>query len=151
MAQTTTAISVCNVVISLDNAAGALTNISGSSNRVELRLSARQMSSRTYAGDWPEMLLSSKDASITLYVVYSTTANEGLDILRDWFFSTTVYHQARTLRIDVPDSTAGSDRYQGEVKLQDLTIPLDGNRAGPILATATLKPSGASGISHSTI
>ena len=147
MAQTTTAINACDVVVSLDNVSGTLTDISGSSNEVSMDLGQNIGEIATFDGDWMLKASCGKTVSVSLNVVYTTTADEGLDILRDWFFATSP--GSRTVQIDVPDSTAGSDRYSGEFVIESLNIPLTAGEASPVLVSATLSNDGA--FAHSTI
>jgi len=149
MPQTTTAINACVAKVSLDNSAGTLTDISGSSAKVSMNLTIEEGMVRTLDGVWPIRKTCKKDAAITLEVVYTTTADEGFDILRDWFFNAVTYNVARSIRLDLPDSTAGSDRYQGEVLLTSLTWDTDAAAAQPIVATANLLP--ANNLTHSVI
>jgi len=78
-------------------------------------------------------------------VIYTTAADEAFDILKTWFFTTSPGN--RTLSVYVPDKNVGSDRFQGEVKIENLSWTLTGGSADPIIATASLLPDGA--ITHS--
>lgn len=147
MAQTTTAISAIDAVVKIDNAAGTLTDISGSSNKVDINLSNGVGEFRNFTSQWKGRLVVGKDADISLDVVYTTTADEALDLLRDLFFGGT--DTPRSIQIDVPDSSNGSDRYTAEVVLEDLSIPLDAGADEVVMCSATLKPNGA--VSHATI
>jgi len=149
MPQTTTAINACVARVYLDNAAGTLTDISGSSAKVTMNLTIEEGNVRTLEGVWPLRRTCKKDAAISIDVVYTTTADEGFDLLRDWFFNAATYNTARSIRLDLPDSSAGSDRYQGEVLLTNLTWDTDAAAAQPIVATANLLP--ANDLTHSVI
>jgi len=135
------------VAISLDNAAGALTDISGSSNAVTLSFSNEVGAYRRAGSDYPTRYLLAQDLTISLAVVYSTTSGEALALLRAWAAGAISGGDARTIRIDVPDSTSGSDRYQVEVVPASLEIPLASNEGGPVLVTAALESSGAYSVS----
>lgn len=147
MSQTTTAQNACDVVVQLDNASGSLTDISGSSNQANMDFSAVIGEAFTFDGDWSIKKSCKAAVSIALQAVYSTTADEALDLLRDWFFNSR--STSRSIQIDIPDSNAGSDRYSGEVTLESLSIPASADDAAPILCAATLSNDGA--FSHSTI
>ncbi|NIP86509.1 MAG: hypothetical protein GTO03_13460 [Planctomycetales bacterium] len=131
------------MVISLDNAGGTLTDISGSSNAVSLTFSNEVGTYRRAGSDAPTRYLEAQDLSISLSVVYSTASGEGLALLRAWAAGSIGGGDARTIRIDVPDSTSGSDRYQVEVLPGNLEIPLASNEGGPVLVTAALESTGA--------
>jgi hypothetical protein len=147
VAQTTTAVNACDVAISLDNAAGTLTDISGSSNAVTLSFSNEVGVYRRAGSDAPTRYLTAQDLTISLSVLYSTAAGEALALLRAWAAGSIAGGDARTLRVDVPDSTSGSDRYQVEVVPSSLEIPLASNEGGPVLVTAALESSGAYAVS----
>ena len=149
MAQSTTAVNDCDVVVSLDNDSGVLTDISGSTNAVQIRLTNEIGTYRRVDNDYPVRRLLSKDATLSLAVLYSTTADEALDILRDWVSEAVAYNNARTVRVDVPDSSVGSDRYQMEVLPDGLDLALAADNAGPVMVSATLQSTG--GLTVSTI
>jgi hypothetical protein len=56
---------------------------------------------------------------------------------------------SRTLTIDIPDSTAGNDRYSGEMVIESIDIPASSDEPGPILVSASLSNDGA--FTHATI
>jgi len=72
--------------------------------------------------------------------VYSTATDEGMDVLKNWFFAATP--GLRTLTFYLPDKNVGSDKYSGEVVLESLSIPATADEASPIPVTAVLRPSG---------
>lgn len=141
MTQTTTAINACDAAIWLDNAAGTPTDVSGSSNSVTLNLANTTAAYRNFQTTWPKRLECGKDGSVDLIVTYSTGSDEGLDILRDWFFATPPGN--RTLKFYLPDKNAGSDVYSGEFKIETLVIPATAGEAAPVTVTAHLVPDGA--------
>jgi hypothetical protein len=141
VAQTTTPVNVCDVVIQLDDSGGTLRNISGSTNRVVLDFDQELGDYRAYGSDWPKRLDAGQDATITLTVLYTTASNEGYDVLKQWFHA--AQPGARTLQVDVPDSTVGSDRYSGEVRINAKRFTIDAGQGGPVMVTARLRPDGA--------
>ena len=140
MAQTSTGINGCDVAIWLDKAGGTLTDISGSSNKIDLNFDQELAMFRTFGSKWPKRLECGKDASFALDVIYSSAADEGLDILKDWFFATDP--GARTLKIYVPDKNVGSDVYSCEVRIENLTFSAEAGAADPIMVSASLLPDG---------
>jgi hypothetical protein len=140
MAQTTTDITACDASIWLDNAAGTLKDISGSSNSVDLAYSKVIGELRTFQTRWPRRQECGKDCVWTLIVVYSTTSDEAFDILKTWYFQSAP--NLRTCTVYLPDKNIGSDMYSGEFRLQDLKIPVSSGNADPVTVTATLVPSG---------
>lgn len=147
MAQTTTSVNACNAVISLDNASGVLTGISGSSNQAGIGVAVETAETKTFEGQWAIKKACKTAATVSLQVLYSTTADEGLDILRDWVFTSPT--AARSIQIDVPDGSVGSDRYSGEMVIESFDVPLTADDAGVILCTASLSNDGA--FSHAVI
>lgn len=141
MSQTTTQISACDVSVWLDNASGTLTDISGSSNSVNLNFDKEIGMLRTFQSRWPVRQECGKDAQFELIVVYSTAADEGSDILKDWFFESDP--GVRTLKVYVPDKNVGADVYSAEVRMENLNFPLSSGNADPVQVTARLLPTGA--------
>jgi len=140
MTQTTTYINACDASIWLDNSSGTLTDISGSSNNISMEFTQIIGELSTFQQKWPVRLSCRKDCTFTLGAVYSTAADEAIDILNDWFWATTP--GLRTLTVYLPDKNVGSDKYAGEVVLETLTIPVVADDASPIPVTAVLRPSG---------
>jgi hypothetical protein len=140
MPQTTTDITACDVSIWLDNAAGTLKDISGSTNTADLAFSKVIGELRTFQTRWARRQECGKDCVWTLTIVYSTASDEAMDILKTWFFQSAP--DLRTCTVYAPDKNIGSDMYSGEFRLQDLKIPLSSGNADPVTVTATLVPSG---------
>ena len=141
MAQTTTAINGCDGVIKVDNDAGNLQDISGSSNQITIeRLLRTSDDVYTFSTDYPLTLTCGKKATVTIRIVYSTDELEGMQLFNEWYenHATT----KRTVQIDLPDSTAGSDRYTFECLIERFTFSTEAGDANPIMAEIVLKPSG---------
>lgn len=140
MAQTTTSESACNVVIAIDDDGGVLTDASGSTNQVDMEFTVNDGSTTTFDGDFEITKVCGKSATMSLTIVYSTTADEAWDLVKGW------YHEydgaSRSVRIDIPNSDAGNDRYLGEWTLLNYSLPLSSSEAGPIVVSANLKNDG---------
>lgn len=142
MTTTTTATNACSAVVSIDNGAGVLTNVSGSGTSATMTLKTELGDYKVFGDRWRYRLACAQDTEISLDVVYTTTADEGFDILRDWWFDPTAHAVARTVRIDMPDSETGSDRYTAEMMLEQLSWDMPAGEPGPVIVTAALKPNG---------
>lgn len=140
MSLTTTAWNGCDCVINLDNASGVLTDISGSSNSAEIDFSNDIGEYKNFGTKWKGRIPCGKDASIKLKIVASKAAAEAMRIALDWFFTT---NGQKTIQIDAPDSTTGSDRFVAEVVLEDFSIPLAADEASPVMCELSLLPNGA--------
>jgi hypothetical protein len=140
MALTTTSVNACDASVWLDTLAGTSTDISGSSNNVSLNFTLNLGEIKAFGSRWPVRRNCGKDCTATLSVLYSTAADEGLDVLKDWFFSSAP--NSRTLKVYLPDKNVGSDLYSGEFQLESLDIPVVANEATPINVTASLKSDG---------
>lgn len=139
MAVTTTAVNACDCIVSMDDAGGNLVDISGNSNNVKLDFSKDIGEFKPFGSKWPIRLDCGKDAKLAIDFVYTTTASEGFQMLKAWFHSGS---GLRTFRIDVPDSSNGNDRYEGEFLLENFSVTLDSDTADPITVTASFMPSG---------
>ena len=140
MAQTTAAENACDIALSVDNASGTLVNISGSSNTASFTITTNTAEVFTFDGDWGIKKACKSTVTLSITVVYSVTETEGLNILMDWKFNSPT--TSRTARIDIPDATVGSDRYEGEFVLESMDVPLDASDAGVILVSASLSNDG---------
>lgn len=140
MATSSTAVNACDASIWIDNVGGVLTDISGSSNSVDLNFDHEIGDFRVFQDVWKRRLECGKDAAFTLNFVYSTANDEAFDILRQWFFAATPGD--RTLNIYIPDLSVGSDCYYGEMKIENLSWTADPSDPNAIAATATLLPNG---------
>lgn len=140
MAQTTTQISACDVVIELQTTEGDILDISGSSNAVTMRFLQPTGQLRTFGSRFFIRQQCGQDAEITLRVAYTEDDREAIEVLKDWYFN----HPAtsRKFYVYVPDKTAGSDKYDFTVFLQDFDVPLESGNADPVLVSATLPPTG---------
>ncbi len=145
MPETTSAINACDATIALDNAAGVLTDISGTARRVTMAFSQEIGKYRTFSGAWVRRLACARDATFQVDVVYSTSSTEALQLLRVWYGS----GGSRTLRVRVPNGDSGSDEYSAEVLIATLRIPLDADEASPVAVTVELLPDGA--VTFSTV
>jgi len=141
MAQTTTHVNACDASIWLDNAAGTPTDISGSSNSITMNFSRELGELVTFQQKFPVRLGCRKDAEFTLRVVYTTDANEGMDILKNWYFAGDP--GSRSLHVYIPDKNVGSDHYYGEVTIGSFTFNADPSDPAPIAVEASLLPDGA--------
>jgi hypothetical protein len=63
-------------------------------------------------------------------------------VLLDWWFGSN-YNAARTVEINIPDQSTGSDTYSGEFVLSSASIPLSAEDAAPILVSFELLNQGA--------
>ena len=139
MAQTTTAVNACNAVIKIDNAAGTATDISGEANQVVIRFRNRYNQWKHYDSDHQTRLLIGQEIQLSLTVLYSTTSDEGLDILRDWCTGTLTGTDARTVTVYVPDDSEGSDYYEAEMVPINWSKGLGAEAAEPINVTVTFR------------
>lgn len=140
MSQSTTVWNGCDVVLKLDNSSNVLTDISGSSNDVSIDFSQDIGDYKTFASKWKGRIPCGKDAKIKLKIVASKDTAEALKNILDWYFTT---GGSKSIQIDAPDSTTGSDRFTGEVVLESFSIPLTADDASPVMAEVNLLPNGA--------
>jgi hypothetical protein len=145
MAQTTTGITACDAGLWLDTAAGTATDISGSSNKISMNFNQEIGDKNTFQSKWKRRFECGKDASFTLEVIYTTAADEGFDILKDWFFAAAPGD--RTLTVYLPNKNVGSDVYAAEVKIESLAWDAEAGIGDPVMVTASLLPNGE--VTHS--
>ena len=138
MPTTTTAVNAAGVKITLTDETATARDISGSLNKASLKFKNDLGEFGVFGDSATYRAERLVDCEAELTIVFSTTANEGFDVLKRW-------QQARgkrTLVIDVPVSQTGGDRYTGAFFLADLDLPLSAEESKPIMVTANLKASG---------
>lgn len=141
MAQTTTAITAIDSVFSVDNSGGTLTDISGSSNKVAVNLDNELGEMTTFGARWKIRTAGVKDVSIDFDIVWTTASGEARAILVDWYFNSA--NTARSVRVDTPNGSTGSQRIEGEFFLESLSGDLDSGSADPVMLSGTLRNTGA--------
>lgn len=142
MAQTSTYANACDIVVRADNAAGVLTNISGSANATTFSLQRTLGSLVTFEGEWDIVTSCKISGTISFGAVYSTAMTEARELLEEWIFRDGAGSPIRTLQINVPDSSIGSIRYTGEATIESYELPLEASSADPISISAQLRTSG---------
>lgn len=138
MTTTITAVNACDATIALDDSAGALTDITGSCVTNSVTLTSDVGHFKVFGDQWRYRLVCSQSWEIKVETLYTTTANEGLDLLRDWWFDATRYKLARSIQFSI-----GGDTYSAEVMLEQLDMAFPSSEAGPARCIALLKGTGA--------
>lgn len=147
MAATTTAVNACDVAIAMEDAGGNLVDISGNSNNASIDFNNDIGEFKPFGTKWRIRLDCGKDASMSLDFVYTTTVSEGYQLLKEWYQNG---GGARKIQVDVPDSSPGADRYEGNWLLESFSVPMDSTSADPIMVSASLVPTGEVTISNIT-
>lgn len=140
MTQTTTAKNACDASIWIDNVSGVLTDVSGSSNTINMEFTEQVGTVRNFGTRWQILLTCGLDATFGFTAVYSMTANEAKAILLDWFFNKPGTN--KTIKVYLPDKNVGSDVYTAEVKLISMPITVEAGSAEPMVISCQLRPDG---------
>lgn len=137
MAQSTTMKGARNCEIQVDDG-GSLQDVSGSSNVVNLNYELLSGEVYTFDGDWRKVFPGKKKWSGDVNAIYSETATQALDVLWD------ALHAAAATSISIsPDGgDTGDWEWTGEVLFTNVSIPLDGTDANPILCSFTFEGDG---------
>ena len=135
---TSTQISSNQSVVQVDNASGTLTDISGVATKVTIEPEREAKETYVFDNENAIVTVGKSKVKITVEIVYSSATAEGKALLNAWYYGTaTVSKASRTIQIDVPDSSSGSDRYTGEVKLsKPPNFELDASKADPLILKA---------------
>jgi hypothetical protein len=144
MTTTITAVNACGATISLDNSTGTLVEISGSCVNNSVTLTSELGSFHVFGDRWTYRLVCSQSWELKIEALYTTTASEGLDLLRDWWFDSTRYALARSVQF-----TIGGDTYNAEAMLEQLDFSYPAGEAGPARCVALLRGTGA--ITYTTL
>ncbi len=134
MAQSSTNVTGKDAVLQVDDEGGSLTDISGNTNAVALALTLATEPNRTLGCDWPFRTQAARDMTMDLTILYSTTADEGADVLITWWNNGGV----RSVQLDIPDSNAGSVRYSGDFKIESCNQNPVAGEAAALQVTATI-------------
>lgn len=135
MAQTTTQIPSNSWVIKLDNASGTLTDISGVDTKASIEPDRESKETFTAEGENGIVTVGKGTVKIAVEIVYSSATAEGSYLVESWYYgSAAVSKGSRSIQMDIPDSSAGSRRYSGEVKIsKPPAIELDASKAEPLI------------------
>lgn len=139
MPATTTAINASQFTVYLQKGddGNDMADISGSGNGLNPSFVNKTGEFEVFGGNWVYRLASNKDATISLQVVYTTAAEEGFAVLKDWYENHP--RQARRMRWFAPTEEVGADDYDGYFLLSGFSYNADPSQAGPVLVTATLQ------------
>lgn len=130
MAATSTPVLQRECVLNLDNASSTLTDFSSVHTKTNVKFDMETKEIYVHGSETPIQNTSRKPTSFEIEALVSTATSELFNVLNDWWFNK--FNTAKSIRIDIPDSTTGSYRYSGEVKLSK----------APELATDAEKPDG---------
>ncbi len=103
-------------VISFDNASDALQDVSSDVLNFQLALNINASTFHTLSSRWAKATEGGIGGTLTITAVDDTTATELSGYLRAWLLHASNKGGARSVRIDSPDSSNGSNRYDFEVK-----------------------------------
>ena len=137
---TTTAVNACDAGVWLDNAAGTLIDIGGSTNKVDLEFKHELGAHRAFGTKWQKRLECGKDASFTVAAIYSTTATEASSCIETWYHA--VSPGARTLKVYIPKKNVGAHVYSMEVRIESYKFTADVNDPAAIMMTSVFLPDG---------
>lgn len=146
MQTTSTVVNACDAVIELEDDGGIMREISGSSNEVLIDFDNDLGDYKAFGNRWKGRLECGSDAVFKLKFLYSTAANEALDIWKSWFFGTRGH---RRIKVYIPAKITGADIYEADVFLGKTTgIGGNAGTAGPIMPSIECKPH--LGVAHNT-
>lgn len=142
MTVTSTTIAATNCGIWLDNAAGTLTDISGSTNSVTITPEHGVADWRVFGSAWHQRKVIGKSVTMAIKAVYTTDAAEVTKLLENWWSGGN--DAARTMTVYVPDKNVGSGVYSGEFVLSSPpVVTLDAEADDVVRVDAELQSHGA--------
>lgn len=125
----------------IDNAGGTLTDISANGTTFTLNITNTTGSYNVLNSPWTKTTDGPRAWSVDCELIAETGTN-GYSLIRDWVMATSP--GARTVRIDQPDSSAGSQRYEGEARISNANGLLNANASAgdPVRVSFTLTGDG---------
>lgn len=141
MPQSTTFKTLKNVVIQIDDDADTLQDVSGSTNKIDLSFENEVGTAKTFGTDYPAALVTGKMLSATVTAIYTTAQDEAWDLFYNWFIGGD--DSPRTLQVDFPNSSPGSQRMSVECVLKKLPFSPDAESTDLLKVSVELTPSGA--------
>ena len=126
----------------IDNVGGTLTDISANESSFTLNVTNATAEYGVLNTVWKKSVDGMRGWSVDCELIAEPGTN-GYSLLRDWIMATSP--GARTVRMDQPDSQPGSQRYEGEARIQNTNGLLNANAMGsdPVKVTFTLIGDGA--------
>ena len=133
---TTTAARQYQCVLNIDDVSATLADVSGSTTTVAF--AAERDQAFVWVLDGKISVSDSNSAeTVEVEVVWSTTSTDARALIEEWHLNTA--STARTVQIDIPDSSTGSRRYTGEYTLGPYSWAVDASgRSDLIRANFTL-------------
>lgn len=142
-------INMINADVYLDDSDGTQHNISGSSAQIQFQFDHRLGTYQTFADDWDRTLPGPRGGTGTLTLLYTPTANEGFDLVRDWYLESFTERDPRTLRCD-GSTEIGYVQVIGEIQLNSFSFTGDANQGQPVQVSVSFTFHGAISIGTST-
>lgn len=144
MAATATAISSNQAVVKLD-APTTLADISGSTTKVSITPERDSKETFVFGDENSIVTVGRSKVTIAVESVYSSTTTEASYVIEAWYYGgSTTSRASRTVQIDIPDSTTGSRRFSGEVKLsKPPEMEHDASKPEPLILKYELMNDGA--------
>lgn len=145
MTVTTTQINSDRCVVNLDNASATYTDISGTVTKISIEPSRDSKETYVVGDDDAIVTVGKSTHKFTLESIFSSATAEEKALLMAWFYSATdsVKRGSRSLRVDIPDSSSGSDRWSCEVKLaKPPQIEIDASKPEPLILKYELASDG---------
>lgn len=133
MAQTTGQISAKDVKLTLST-----TDISGSSNKIEIKPKLDAGRTATFDGSWKIATSGKFEFDITMDVVYTETGSEAMDKIWTAFIA----GAAVAFTASPKGGSVGEWEFSGNIIITDAPISLDGKSGDPVLVTVNAIGSG---------
>lgn len=133
--------------VRVDSAAGALTNVSGSTNAWSATINNQLGTFFTFDSAWQQVSDGGKSLQLQITALYSPTADEGHDLFTDWIVTDPA--GKRTVRIDY-NTASGHKRIEGEFGIQSANTGANAGEGAPAQVQVTLMSHGAVTISETT-
>lgn len=150
MPATTTAVPSNKCILTLDNASGTPTSYASVHTKVKVKFDAESKDTYVFGDTAPINTTKKKGTEFEIEVIYSTSATELKAVVLDWWFNK--FDQAKTMKLETPDSATGSDRYSGEVKLSKAPeFDLDASKAEPAMMKFTFREDAAGALAYTVI
>ena len=103
-------------VVSLDNSGGSLQDVSDDIQTLVIDITINGSTNHHLGSPWAFATEGGKMGTVTFTFYDDPDPTSLAGYIREWVIQTSAKGGARTLRVDTPDSTAGSVRQEMEIK-----------------------------------
>jgi hypothetical protein len=151
---TTTQVAQWECIVKLDDngTTPTLSDISGVHTKTSIKLGMESKETPVHASHAPIVTQRKTATGFDFEVGMSTSTLEGSEIVLGWYYGSTLFGAAKTIEVYIPDTTTGSRKWTGEVKLsKPPEFDTDASKADMMIMKFSVMEDGAGALTYTVI